>query len=127
MLADDLLAKGDTTRAVEAVHKGLSLVPSEKLPNDYFTISLAEVLVKAGKIEEGEKLFREIVVYSDSYLDYIIGMKAQDRYGLDYSTGINMQTMLDLYNMSLSLKADSLTRVVEPMINNYYGILYSRK
>jgi hypothetical protein len=35
--------------------------------------------------------------------------------------------LLDIYNMSLSLKLNSLTMKVEPEINNYYSKLYSVK
>ena len=126
-LGKALLISGDTIKALEAVKKGLEIVPSEKMPDDFFSLGIAEVLIRAGKTEEGNKLIGKILDYSKEYLDYAVTMVQGERFGLDYSTGINMQTMLDLYNMSLSLKADSLTRVVEPMINNYYGILYSRK
>jgi len=50
-----------------------------------------------------------------------------DRFGLEYSTGINMQALLDIYNMSVVFKLTSLTEVMEPVINNYYSKLYSAK
>jgi hypothetical protein len=48
------------------------------------------------------------------------------RFGLDYPIGINMQALLDIYNMSMTLKLDELTQSLEPEINNYYSILYSK-
>jgi hypothetical protein len=39
--------------------------------------------------------------------------------------GINMQAMLDVYNMTVKLKLDSVAQKLEPEINNYYGKLYS--
>ena len=67
----------------------------------------------------------EIISYSGSYLDYALTLRATERYGLDYATGINMQCLLDIYNMSVRLKLDSLTAVIEPVISNYYSRLYS--
>ncbi len=124
-LGKALLQSGDTTRALEVTRKALSIVPSEKLPNDFFTIGLAEVLIRAGKTEEGEKMIGEIISYSREYLDYAISLKPGDDFGLDYPTGINMQALLDLYKMAVNLKYDSLISIVEPLINNYYGKLYS--
>jgi len=126
-LAKDLLAKGDTARSVEVVRKGLGLVPPEKLPYDYFTITLAEVLIKAGEKEEGDKLLNDIISYSKEYLDLIIEINPADRFGLDYPTGLNMQTLLDIYNLAAGLKLEKIIADVEPAVDKYYGRLYSKQ
>jgi hypothetical protein len=126
-LAKDLIAKGDTMKAVEVVHRGLSIVPAEKMPNDFFSISLAEVLLRAGKKEEGEKLLLDIVGYSKKYLDYALNLKPGNRFGLDYPTGINMQCLLDIYNLSVNLKLTNIIAILESDMNNYYTKLYSSK
>ncbi|MDQ1332903.1 MAG: hypothetical protein QG576_938, partial [Bacteroidota bacterium] len=118
---------GDSLRAIEAVHRGLEIVPENKLPHDYFSIGPAKVLIRAGKIEEGEMLLRKIIDYSEEYLEYSISLRSGDRYGLDYPSGINMQALLDIYNFSLSIKDEKLTTIVEPLINKYYEKLYSVK
>jgi hypothetical protein len=126
-LGKELLLKGDTLKAIEVVHRGLEIVPAEKIPNDFFSIGLAEVLIRAGKTEEGEKLLNGIISYSKGYLDYVIGIKPEGRFGLEYPMGINMQALLDIYNTSMKLKLTSLTAIIEPEINNYYSKLYSVK
>jgi len=126
-LGKALLQNGDTTRAVEAVRRGLSIVPAEKIPDDFFSIGLAEVLIRSGNREEGEKIIYDIIEYSKEYLDYAVGLRADDRFGLEYPVGINMQALLDIYNMSVALKYESLIKILEPEINNYYGNLYMEK
>jgi hypothetical protein len=126
-LAKELLVTGDTIKAVEVVHRGLSIVPSKKMPNDFFSIGLAEALIRAGKKEEGEKLLNEIIDYSKSYLNYVISIPVEARWGLEYPMGISMQSLLDIYNMSLKQKLASVTLLVEPVINNFYGKLYPSK
>ena len=112
---------------MKLAHRGLEIVPAEKMPNDFFSIGLAEVLIRAGKTEEGEKLINDIIDYSKKYLDYAISLKPEERFGLEYPTGINMQALLDIYNMSVRLKLNSITSTIEPEINNYYSKLYSAK
>ncbi|MCX6300846.1 MAG: DUF2723 domain-containing protein [Bacteroidia bacterium] len=124
-LGREFIQTGDTTRALEVAYKGLEIVPSEKMPADFFAIGLAEVLIRAGKKEEGEKIISDIIDYSKAYLDYAISLSPEKRYGLDYPTGINMQALLDIYNMSLSINDESLRSRIEPMMNLYYGKLYS--
>lgn len=126
-LSKELIVRGDTVRALEIAKRALEIVPPEKLPNDFFSIGIAEVFYLAGKTEEANKIVNEIISYSKSYLDYVLSIKAVERYGLDYSTGINMQSLLDIYNMSVKLKLESLTTLIEPEISNYYSRLYSAK
>ena len=126
-LGKALIMKGDTVRAVEAVHRGLAIVPEQKMPSDFFSIGLAEVLLRAGKKEEGEKLLTDIIKYSKKYLDYAVSLPPGNRFGLEYPTGINMQCLLDIYNMAVSFKMTNISAMVEPDINNYYSKLYSTK
>jgi hypothetical protein len=124
-LGNALLASHDTVKAIEVAHRGLEIVPARKMPYDFFTIEIAEVLIRAGKTEEGEKLMNDILAYSKEYLDYVISLRPEERFGLEYPMGINMQAMLDIYNMTVKLKLDSVAQKLEPEINNYYGKLYS--
>ncbi len=125
-LGKELLIWGDTTKALEVVHRGLSIVPAEKMPYDFFTIGLAEDLILAGKKEEGEKLLNDVMDYSKQYLDYAISLPADKRFGLDYPIGINMQALLDIYNMTSRLEMTSFNAIIEPEINTYYSKLYSK-
>jgi len=47
------------------------------------------------------RLLDDIIGYADQYLSYVIRLRSNQRFGLDYSTGINMQALLDIYNMSV--------------------------
>jgi hypothetical protein len=114
-------------KAVEVAHRGLEIVPASKMPYDFFAIGIAEVLLGAGKTVEGEKLLNDVIKYSKEYLDYAISLRPEDRFGLEYPTGINMQGLLDVYNVANRLKLTSVSLTLEPEINNYYGKLYSAK
>jgi len=126
-LGKALLQSGDTLKAIEAAQRGLEIVPSEKLPDDFFTVGLAEVLITAGKRDEGEKLLTSIINYSSEYLDYAVSLRSDERYGLEYPNGVNMQALLDIYNIAVSLESASLLTIVEPLINDYYTKLFSVK
>ena len=126
-LGKALLVAGDTTRAVEAAKRGLEIVPVEKLPSDFFVLGLAEVLIRAGKEEEGNKIINDVIKYSKEYLDYAIGMDRDKQFGMDYPIGINMQSLLDINNMAINLKMDQLISTISPEVNRYYSILYSDK
>jgi hypothetical protein len=126
-LAKELLLQGDTTRAIDVARRGLEIVPASKMPNNYFSIGLAEVLIRSGKTEEGFNLMHSIIDYSKQYLEYALSAKPENRFGLEYPMGINMQALLDIYNLSLRLNLITLTQSVESEINKYYSKLYSSK
>jgi hypothetical protein len=124
-LSRELLVTGDTVKALEVAHRALEIVPAEKLPNDFFSVGIAEIFYLTGKKEEADRLVNEIISYSKSYLDYALSIRSVERFGLDYSTGINMQSLLDIYHMSVRLNIESLTAIIEPELSNYYSRLYS--
>jgi tetratricopeptide (TPR) repeat protein len=126
-LGNAMLQAGDTEKAVAAIRKGLEIVPADKLPHDYFSIVLAEALIRSGNNEEGMKLVDNIIDYASQYLNYSIRLRSNQRFGLDRPTGINMQALIDIYNMSIKLNLEPLTKTVEPLVKKYYGQLYSNK
>jgi tetratricopeptide (TPR) repeat protein/MFS family permease len=126
-LGKALLAAGDTTKAIEAAHRGLEIVPAEKLPYDFFVLGIAEVLIRAGKVEEGNRIINDVMKYSKEYLDYAISMDPDKQFGMDYPIGINMQALLDINNTAINLKMDELVKTVSSDVNKYYSILYSGK
>ena len=125
-LGIDLVNRGDTLRAVEVAHRGLEIVPASKMPNDLYSVRIAEVLLRSGRIEEGKKVLNEVIDTSKQYLDYVLSVKEGGRFGLELSTGTAMQALLDIYYMSERIKAPSLKAMIEPELNNYYPKLYSR-
>ena len=126
-LGKALLLEGDTTKAIESARRGLEIVPAEKLPYDFFVLGLAEVLIRAGKADEGNKIINDIVKYSKEYLDYSVDMDPGKQFGMEYPIGINMQSLLDINNMAINLKMDQLINTVSSDVTRYYSILYSDK
>jgi hypothetical protein len=58
---------------------------------------------------------------------YAVGMGQGRQFGMDYPTGINMQSLLDINNMAIALKMDDLVSSVSADVNKYYSLLYSDK
>lgn len=124
-LGKALLVAGDTTKAIEVAHRGLEIVPAEKLPYDFFVLGLAEVLIRAGNSEEGNKILDDVTEYSKEYLDYAITIDPGKQFGMDYPIGINMQSLLDINNIAVNLKLDHLITTISADVTRYYSILYS--
>ena len=126
-LGKALLQAGDTVKAVQAARRGLGIIPPEKVPDDFFSVGLAEVLIRAGEKEEGAELLNKIISYSREYLDYAVNLRPDKRFGMELSNSMNIQALIDIYNFALSQKSDSLIAALEPLINDYYSKLFSAK
>jgi len=120
-----LVASGDTTKAVDVAHRGLEIVPADKIPNDFFTVAIAEVLIRAGRKEEGEKLINEIYSYSTEYLNFVVTLRPEKQFGLEYPKGINFQALYDIYKMAVRLNMTDLVKKIEPDLNKFYSTIYS--
>jgi tetratricopeptide (TPR) repeat protein len=120
-LAIALVEEGDTVRAIAAVEKGLSIVPPEKMPYDYFSSDLAEALALAGKTEEAEKLFREIVANSLASLSFIASLPDRKSYGLDFNASVSLQALLDIYRLATRFGMTELADTASSELNRFYG------
>jgi hypothetical protein len=102
-------------------------VPGTKLPHDYFSIGPAEVLVKAGKKDEGEKILNGIIDYAGDHIRYIVNIRSSERFDLDTEIQINWQSLYDIYIMSDDLKLPGIKSKVEPILNDYYRRLFPQE
>ena len=125
-LAMALVAEGDTARAVAAIHKGLSIVPPEKMPYDYFTSDLGDALALAGRKAEAEKLFTEIVDNSVSVLSFIAALPDEKSYGIDYNASVSLQALLDVYRLGSRYGMTDLAARASGELNRFYGEMPER-
>ena len=120
-LAKALVAEGDTVKAVAAIEKGMAIVPPEKMPFDYFSCDLAEALAVAGKKEEAEKLFREIIDNSLASLGFIAALPDNRSYGLEFNASVSLQALLDIYRLATGFGMTELAETASSGLNRYYG------
>jgi len=125
-LANALVEEGDTVRAVAAVQKGLSIVPPEKMPYDYFSTDLVNALVLAGRKEEAEKLFNEIIDNSVSALTFIASLPDGKSYGIEYHASVSLQALLDVYRLSSGHGMNELAARASGELNRFYGEMPER-
>lgn len=125
-LAKALVAEGDTVRAVAAVQKGLSIVPPDKMPYDYFSTDLGDALAMAGKKEDAEKLFTEIVDNSVAVLSFIAALPDEKSYGIDFNASVSLQALLDVYRLATRYGMTELASRASVDLDRFYGEMPAR-
>ena len=120
-LSKALVLEGDTARAVAAAEKGLSIVPPEKMPYDYFSSDLGEALVMAGRKGEAEKILTTISDNSEAVLSFVATLPETKTYGLDFNIGVSLQAILEVYKLAEKYEMKELADKTAGLLNRYYG------
>jgi len=121
-----LSLEGDTVRAVAAAEKGLSIVPPDKMPYDYFASDLGEALAIAGRLKEGEKILSDVVDNSLASLSFISGLPDDKSYGLDYNISVSLQALMDVYRLASRFGMNTLATKASEELTRYYGEMPGR-
>jgi hypothetical protein len=120
-LSKALAASGENDKAIAAAEKGLKIVPPEKMPYDYYSIDLGEGLLKAGNKEEAEKVFNAIINNSVENLEFISSLPANKSFGLDFHSGVSLQSLYDLYKIANEQGLTDMANKTAALLNKYYG------
>ncbi len=120
-LSKALVLEGDTVRAVAAAEKGISIVPPEKMPFDYFSTELGEALAMAGKKDEAEKMLTTISDNAVSVLSFVTTLPEHKNYGLDFNIGISLQAIIEVYKLAEKYGMTELANKTTEQLNKFYG------
>jgi hypothetical protein len=57
------------------------------------------------------------------YLEHIMFIPENRRFGLDYAAGINIQSLIEIYSRAPELGMEELKTLIEPDLNRFYNAL----
>lgn len=120
-LARTLALSGDKVRALAAAEKGMTVIPPEKIPYDYYSIDLAESFVLAGDKDKSVSLFNSIITNAVDELKFVSSLSARKHFGLDYHSGISLQSLIEVYNITTTHGLTEVANRAAEELNKYYG------
>jgi len=126
MLAEALIDEGDTLKAREVLYKSLDEIPPARIDHNYYSINIFRALYRAGEEEQAIAVADDIIKNARAYLELVLRLDEPRRYDLDYVIGLNMQAMINLYNMSASMGILGLMEQIEEDIDRYYNEFFIR-
>ena len=83
-LANELVAAGDTTRAIEALDRVVKEIPFSQIRHNFQTHYLIEAYYNAGAYDKGNAILEEYARILEEYMDYYLQFKGKYR-GLIFS------------------------------------------
>jgi hypothetical protein len=69
-LAQTLIREGKRKEALQVCDRCLEELPDEKVPYDYFSLTIAEVYLEAGELEKGNAIFDRAIDHLEEQLEF---------------------------------------------------------
>ncbi|MDT8401616.1 MAG: DUF2723 domain-containing protein [Bacteroidales bacterium] len=126
LLAGALIEEGDTLKATEVLYKCLEVIPASKINHNYYSYDLVKGFYAAGEKDEAMSIATEMINNAKEYLEMVSRLNEARRYDLDYVIGLNIQSLISLYNMSASMGIEGLMDLIEQDLDRFYNELFMR-
>ena len=98
-LANALVDKGDSAKAIETIDFAMEKMPVSKLKYDYFILSLVEGYFRAGAVGKGREHVNAFAAELEAELRYYATFKSTER----SSVNQEVQSALQYYNMLIRM------------------------
>jgi hypothetical protein len=125
-LANALINKSDTTRALQVLDRCLELTPHEKIPYDYNIIQVAGAYYKCKAFEKANELLVKLGAISDENLTYYLDQESKFIVAINDEIMYNLQVLQNMITLSKSLNQESTYKALETIVEKHYNT-YSQK
>ncbi len=125
-LANALINKGDTARAITVLDRCTELLPHEKVPYDYNIIQLAGAYYKCQKNEVATKLIEKMGTISDEKLTYYLDQEPKFIAAINDEILYNLQVLQNMISLSRGFNRQDAVDFLEPIAEKHYSA-YSAK
>jgi hypothetical protein len=125
-LANALINKSDTARAVQVLDRCMELTPHNKVPFDYNIIQVASAYYKCGQNEKANLLVEKLATISVEKLDYYLDQELKFIAAANDEVLYNFQILQNLINVSKTYKQDALAKKYEASADSLYNIYTSK-
>ncbi|HLO59331.1 MAG TPA: DUF2723 domain-containing protein [Bacteroidales bacterium] len=125
-LANALINKRDTARAVQVLDRCMELTPHIKVPFDYNIIQVASAYYKCGQNEKANQLVEKLAALSIEKLDYYLDQELKFIAAANDEVLYNFQILQNLINVTKTYKLDALAKKYEASADSLYNIYTSK-
>jgi hypothetical protein len=103
-LANSLLAEHKKDSAIKVLDKCRQLTPSYKIPNDMFTIGIADSYYAAGDKAKGLEVLKEYSNTCSEELTYFFSLRPGFQGLIDYEIRYNLEAMRQMHEVAVKYK-----------------------
>jgi hypothetical protein len=124
-LAEELISKGDTTRAIEVLDRCIELTPHEQVPFDHTIIQIANAYYKCNQFGKGNALVNKLGELSDEKISYYLDQKKEFINSIQDEILYNFQVLQNLVIISKNSNQTEISNRLDSLTNAQYALFSS--
>ncbi|WP_010664869.1 DUF2723 domain-containing protein [Marinilabilia salmonicolor] len=117
-LATALLDEDKTEKALNVLDKAMEVLPSDKIPHNYFSIFLAEGYYKAGAFEKGDEILKGFAEVNFQELDYFLSLSPRKRNRVMNDIRRNMAIYGEIVRTAESFEREEILKGLDQKYNS---------
>lgn len=125
-LANAMLSKNDTARAIRALDRCLELTPHEKIPYDYSIIQVANAYYLCGEIDKANQLVEKLSSLSIEMIEYLLDQNAGFISSVQGEILTNFQILQNLIHASKLNKQTEISDKLENEAERLYEVFVGK-
>jgi hypothetical protein len=125
-LADDLISKGDTSRAAKVLDRCIELTPNEKIPYDHTIIQIASAYYKCNKFEKGNELVNRLGEICSGKLSYYLDQKEGFIASINDEVLYNFQVLQNLVMISKNFNQTEISNRLDSITTQQYAVFSAK-
>ena len=119
-LAETLISEGKNEKALKVLDYCMETFPVEKLSWDMYSPDLIEAYYKAGAVEKGSALTREMTSFYFEKLDYFLRQKKNIVESADYEIRLALDGITRVTTAASEAKQEDLSKDLNKKFEDYY-------
>jgi len=125
-LADELISRRDTAKAIEVLDRCLELTPDEKIPYDHTIIQIANAYYKCSQIDKANDLVIKLKDKCNGNLAYYLDQKQHFIASINDQVMYNFQILQNLMMMTNTFNQTGISASLDSVSTKQYEV-FTRK
>lgn len=118
-LANELIAVGDTARAIEVLDTAVEKVPFSQIRHNYLTRYIVESYYNAGAFDKGNAILEDYAKILEEYMDYYLQFKGKYREVIFTQLNDKYSDLYNLYILARAYQQQDQTGAIETFFRKH--------
>ena len=110
-LALELIAEGDSVRALATLDRCMEIMPHERIPFGYFMVPVIEAYYQLGEIEKANRCLKILSESNEEELRYFLSLDPKFRDDTSYDKQLRMHIIQETVRLTSEYQQDELFRL----------------
>ena len=121
-LAQSLIRAGDTEAALATCDRCLEVLPDEKIPYDYFSLTIGEVYLEAGEEGKGLAIFNRSVDHLEEQMDFYFRFAGARAEAYDFDKRQNLALLQRIMQLAGRYELEQLEERSSGLFERYFDL-----